>query len=189
MDLKHWTLETDDDGIAWLRLDKAESSANVLSNEVMTELDTVIDSLQANTPRGLVLYSGKSNGFVMGADINEFTQVDTPELAYEVTRLGQNLFTKIENLDLPTVAAINGFCMGGGLELAMALDYRIVHANKKKILGLPEVNLGLHPGFGGTVRAVQICGVRPRDGTDAHGQADYAGERPSHRPRRSNRHG
>jgi len=161
VDLQHWTLDLDDDGIAWLRIDKADSSANVLSNEVMVELNSVIDSLREATPRGMVIHSGKPNGFIMGADINEFTSVDTPEHAYDVTRLGQQLFDKIESLDCPTVAAINGFAMGGGLELVMSLDYRLALAGTKRVLGLPEVKLGLHPGFGGTVRAVQICGVRP----------------------------
>lgn len=161
MELQHWAVESDDDGIAWLRIDMAESSANVLSSEVMTELNSVIDSMRAVTPRGLVIHSGKHNGFIMGADIKEFTSVDTPELAYEVTRLGQQIFDKIESLDCPTVAAINGFAMGGGLELVMACDYRLALASDRKVLGLPEVKLGLHPGFGGTVRAVQICGVRP----------------------------
>jgi 3-hydroxyacyl-CoA dehydrogenase/enoyl-CoA hydratase/3-hydroxybutyryl-CoA epimerase len=161
VDMQHWSLETDTDGIAWLRIDKAESSANVLSTEVMTELNSVVDKLCASPPRGLVVYSGKHNGFIMGADINEFTGIDTPERAYEVTRLGQQIFAKIEGMGCPTVVAINGFAMGGGLELAMSFDYRLALASKKKILGLPEVKLGLHPGFGGTVRAVQICGVRP----------------------------
>jgi 3-hydroxyacyl-CoA dehydrogenase/enoyl-CoA hydratase/3-hydroxybutyryl-CoA epimerase len=161
LDLKHWQLETDDDGIAWLRIDKADSSANVLSTDVMMELDSVVDMLMAKTPRGLILHSGKSSGFIMGADINEFTDIETPERAYEVTRLGQKLFMKIEKLACPTVVSINGYCMGGGLELAMAFDYRVALAGKKKTLGLPEVKLGLHPGFGGTVRAVRICGVRP----------------------------
>jgi len=159
--MQHWTKQIDDDGIAWLRLDKADSSANVLSTGVMTELGSLVDELEASVPRGLVLYSGKQGGFVMGADINEFTAVDTPEKAYEVTRLGQQLFDRIESLACPTVAVINGFAMGGGLELVMALDYRVALASNKRILGLPEVKLGLHPGFGGTVRAVQICGVRP----------------------------
>jgi len=161
VDLQHFSLELDAEGIAWLCIDKADSSANVLSSEVMTELNTVIDSLHTSTPSGFVIYSGKQNGFVMGADINEFTSVDSPELAYEVTRQGQQVFDRIESLDCPTVAVINGFAMGGGLELVMAFDYRVAMAGKKKILGLPEVKLGLHPGFGGTVRAVQICGVRP----------------------------
>jgi 3-hydroxyacyl-CoA dehydrogenase/enoyl-CoA hydratase/3-hydroxybutyryl-CoA epimerase len=154
-------LETDDAGIVWLRIDKADSSANVLSTEVMTDLNAIVDSVAAKVPRGLVVYSGKQNGFIMGADINEFTSIDTPEHAYEVTRLGQQLFDKIERLPCPTVAAINGFAMGGGLELVMAFDYRLALASDKRTLGLPEVKLGLHPGFGGTVRAVQICGVRP----------------------------
>ena len=161
MTMKHWTTETDDEGIVWVRIDKADGKANVLSNEVMTELDALIRPLQIAPPRGLVLYSGKQNGFIMGADITEFTSIETPEQAYEVARLGQQLFDRIEALDCPTVAAINGFALGGGLELAMAFDYRLALANKKPILGLPEVQLGLHPGFGGTVRAVQICGVRP----------------------------
>ena len=161
MDLQHWSMETDADGIAWLCFDKAESSANVLSNDVMVELNSVVDDLNKTPPQGMVLYSGKRNGFIMGADINEFTSVDSPEMAYEVTRLGQQLFDKIESMSCPTVVAINGFAMGGGLELAMAFDYRVALASSKKILGLPEVKLGLHPGFGGTVRSVQICGVRP----------------------------
>lgn len=161
MELQHWKLDTDNDGIAWLCIDKAEASANVLSSEVMRELDGIVDTLNADRPKGLVVYSGKKNGFIMGADITEFSDVDTPERAYEVTRLGQQIFDKIEALPCPTVAVINGYAMGGGLELVMAFDYRITFDSKKKILGLPEVKLGLHPGFGGTVRAVKLCGVRP----------------------------
>ncbi len=161
MELQHWKLDKDNDGIAWLCIDKAEASANVLSSEVMRELDGIVDALNADRPKGLVAYSGKKNGFIMGADITEFSDVDTPERAYEVTRLGQQIFDKIEALPCPTVAVINGYAMGGGLELVMAFDYRIAFDSKKKILGLPEVKLGLHPGFGGTVRAVKLCGVRP----------------------------
>ena len=158
--MQHWTSKTDSDGIVWLRLDKADSKVNVLSSEVLLELDSLIDSISSTQPKGLVVYSGKSTGFVMGADISEFTSVDSPEQAYDVTRQGQQLFDKIEALNCPTVAALNGFAMGGGLELAMALDYRLALASTKRVLGLPEVKLGLHPGFGGTVRIVQICGVQ-----------------------------
>ncbi len=160
MTATNWSLETDDQGIAWLRFDKAEGSANVLSNEVMHELDAMIKPFEQSPPRGLVIYSGKQNGFIMGADINEFTRVETPEQAYMVTRQGQELFSRIEDLGCPTVAALNGFTLGGGLELAMSCTYRLALPNKKPVLGLPEVQLGLHPGFGGTVRAVNICGVR-----------------------------
>ncbi|MDH5323052.1 MAG: 3-hydroxyacyl-CoA dehydrogenase NAD-binding domain-containing protein [Gammaproteobacteria bacterium] len=161
MTSKHWTTETDDGGITWVRLDKTDGNANVLSSEVMLELDALLKPLEENPPQGVVFYSGKTSGFIMGADITEFTSVTTPERAYEVTRLGQQLFDRIEALHCPTVSAINGFCLGGGLELAMSTDYRVALANEKAILGLPEVQLGLHPGFGGTVRAIQICGVRP----------------------------
>jgi len=161
VDMQHWSLDTDANGIAWLCIDKADSSVNVLANDVMVELNSAVDALHATPPNGLVVYSGKPSGFIMGADINEFTSVDSPELAYKVTRLGQQVFDKIESMACPTVVAINGFTMGGGLELAMAFDYRLALPSQKKILGLPEVKLGLHPGFGGTVRSVQICGVRP----------------------------
>lgn len=161
MDSQNWIVETDDDEVVWLQLDKANSNANVLSKDVMNELNDIVEPFVTVPPRGLVIYSGKRSGFVMGADINEFTSVDTAELAYEVTRLGQRLFDKIESLGCPTVAALNGLTLGGGLELAMACDYRLALASDTPVLGLPEVKLGLHPGFGGTVRAVQICGVRP----------------------------
>ncbi len=153
-------METDGDGIVWLCIDKDEASANVLSATVLEELVEVITPYESNPPRGLVIHSGKSNGFIMGADIKEFTSIDSVEQAYELVRLGQQVMDRLEALQCPTVAAINGFALGGGLELAMACDYRLVLQNKKPILGLPEVQLGIHPGFGGTVRAVQIMGVR-----------------------------
>ena len=161
MTLKHWTSETSDDGIAWLCIDKADGGANVLSGDVLRELHQLIEPMAAQPPKGLVIHSGKSNGFVMGADINEFTTIDNPEQAYKLIRLGQQVLDQLEALPCPTVAAINGFALGGGLELAMACDYRIALETDKRILGLPEVQLGIHPGFGGTVRAVQIAGVRP----------------------------
>jgi 3-hydroxyacyl-CoA dehydrogenase/enoyl-CoA hydratase/3-hydroxybutyryl-CoA epimerase len=161
MTLKHWTTETDSDGIVWIQIDKADSSANVLSGEVLAELHTLLEPMSANLPRGVVIHSGKPGGFVMGADINEFTQITTPEQGYELIIQGHQVFDQLAGLNCPTLAAINGFALGGGLELAMACDYRIALANKKKILGLPEVQLGIHPGFGGTVRSVEIIGVRP----------------------------
>ncbi len=160
MTIQHWKSETDDRGVLWLCLDSAEAKTNVLSSEVLGELGNILEPLTGNPPNGLVIWSGKERSFVMGADINEFTAIKTAERAYELVRLGQQLMDTLEALRCPSVAVINGVCMGGGLELAMACDYRIVHEGEKKILGLPEVKLGLHPGFGGTVRAVQICGVR-----------------------------
>ena len=158
---RHWTVDRDDDGIAWLKIDKADGGANVLSGPVLSELNDILGSLEADPPRGIVVYSGKSNGFVMGADINEFTRIENADEAYELIRLGQQVLDRLEALSAPSVAVINGFALGGGLELAMACDYRIALQGDKKILGLPEVQLGIHPGFGGTVRAVRIAGVRP----------------------------
>lgn len=161
MTQQHWTSETDANGIAWLCIDKADGGANVLSGEVLTELNAIIEPLAAEPPAGVVIHSGKRNGFVMGADINEFTTIENPDQAYSLIRLGQQVLDRLEALPCPTVAVINGFALGGGLELAMACDYRLALASDKRILGLPEVQLGIHPGFGGTVRAVQIAGVRP----------------------------
>ncbi len=159
--MMHWNFETDSDDNAWLKIDKADSGANVLSSAVLLELNDLLEQLEGNLPRGVVVYSGKRNGFVMGADINEFTEIENPDQGYELIRLGQGVLDRLEALPCPTVAVINGFALGGGLELAMACDYRVALASDERILGLPEVQLGIHPGFGGTVRAVQITGVRP----------------------------
>jgi 3-hydroxyacyl-CoA dehydrogenase/enoyl-CoA hydratase/3-hydroxybutyryl-CoA epimerase len=161
MTYNNWTLERDDEDIAWLCINTASGSANTLSAEVLTELDSVLETLEAENPQGLVLYSGKDTGFIMGADINEFVKIETEHEAYGLIRDGQGVMDRMEALPFPTVAVINGFCMGGGLELSMAMSYRIAYRGKKKIIGLPEVQLGIHPGFGGTVRSVQLAGVRP----------------------------
>ncbi len=157
---KNWRIETDGDGIVWLCIDNDDASSNVLSGSVLEEFSEIIENLEANPPRGLVIHSGKNNGFIMGADIKEFTSIESAEQAYGLIRLGQQVMDRLEAIQCPSVAAINGFALGGGLELAMACDYRLALPNEKPILGLPEVQLGLHPGFGGTVRAVQIMGVR-----------------------------
>ncbi len=156
----NWRQETDSLGITWLCLDKADSSANVLSAGVLRELDAILQTYEQQPPHGLVIYSSKSSGFVMGADINEFTGISSAEEGFELIRQGQQLFNRLENLRCPTVAVLNGFALGGGLELALACRYRLALANEKPVIGLPEVQLGLHPGFGGTVRAVRMIGVR-----------------------------
>jgi 3-hydroxyacyl-CoA dehydrogenase / enoyl-CoA hydratase / 3-hydroxybutyryl-CoA epimerase len=159
-DLAHWHYETDAENIIWLCIDKADGNANVLSGPVLTDLAKVLDAIEHAPPAGVVVYSGKKNGFIMGADINEFTRIKDAEEAFELVRLGQQVLDKLAALSCPTVAVINGFALGGGLELALACDYRLAIENSRPILGLPEVQLGIHPGFGGTVRTVQISGVR-----------------------------
>ncbi len=156
-----WSASTDGDGIVWLTLDKPGTSANVLSSEVLIELDALLRPLQQSAPRGVVVLSGKKSGFVAGADIKEFTGITDAESGYRLIHGGQQVLDRLEALPCPTVAAIQGFALGGGLELALACRYRVAVGDDKLSLGLPEVLLGIHPGFGGTVRTVRIAGVRP----------------------------
>ena len=156
--LKHWSLRRDDDGIAWLCFDKADASTNVLSRDVMTELNTMLGEIEKDLPKAVVVTSGKKSGFVAGADIKEFTALEDSEQAYEMVRAGQRVLDRLEALKCPTIALINGFALGGGLELALACRYRIINDDPKTVIGLPEVKLGIHPGFGGTVRSVQLAG-------------------------------
>jgi 3-hydroxyacyl-CoA dehydrogenase/enoyl-CoA hydratase/3-hydroxybutyryl-CoA epimerase len=157
---QHWKLDRDDAGIAWLCLDRADAPANTLASFVIRELDTLLDELAAKPPAGLVMYSGKPGSFIMGADINEFGDLRSTGEVAGLAKLGQGVFLKIRRLPCPTVAAVNGVCLGGGLEIAMMFDYRIGPDSDDRVFGLPEVKLGLHPGFGGTVNAVRLCGVR-----------------------------
>ena len=158
---RSWTLEQDAEGIAWLTLDKPNTSANVLSAAVLTELNERLAELERARPRGLILISGKKSGFIAGADIREFTGITDEAGGYALIRAGQLVFDRLEALPCPTVAAIHGFALGGGLETALACRYRVAVADERLALGLPEVQLGLHPGFGGTVRSVRLLGVRP----------------------------
>jgi 3-hydroxyacyl-CoA dehydrogenase/enoyl-CoA hydratase/3-hydroxybutyryl-CoA epimerase len=155
-----WKLEQDAEGIAWLTADKSGSSANVLSNGVLRELDALLAGLESSPPRGLVVLSGKSSGFIAGADIKEFTTITSAEAGYRLIHAGQRVLDRLEALPCPTVAAIHGFALGGGLELALACRYRVAVGDERLALGLPEVQLGIHPGFGGTVRSVRLIGVR-----------------------------
>ncbi len=155
---KHWRKTVDDDGVCWLTLDKAGATANTLSSEVLEELAHELATIQAPTLRGLVFESGKRSGFILGADVTEFAHLEDAAQATEMAARGQSLLGRIAALEVPTVAAIDGFALGGGLELALACDYRIAVDSYERTLGLPEVQLGIHPGFGGSVRAVELLG-------------------------------
>ncbi len=157
--LKNWHLEKDGDNIAWLHLDKADSKTNVLSRDVLEELDQILGSLTEEAPRGLIILSDKPSGFIAGADIKEFTTLKDSSQATELIMRGQSVFDRLEELAFPTVCLIHGFCLGGGLELAMACRYRVAEDHPRTRLGLPEVNLGIHPGFGGTVRLPRLVGA------------------------------
>jgi 3-hydroxyacyl-CoA dehydrogenase / enoyl-CoA hydratase / 3-hydroxybutyryl-CoA epimerase len=155
-----WTYDLDARRVAWLVCDTPGTSTNVLSAEVLTDLSDVLTEIAASRPQGLVLRSAKPNGFIAGADIKEFLKVATPEQGYGLVRAGQAVLDQLEALPCPSVAALHGFVLGGGLELALACTYRVGVDDAKLALGLPEVMLGIHPGFGGTVRSVRLIGVR-----------------------------
>jgi 3-hydroxyacyl-CoA dehydrogenase/enoyl-CoA hydratase/3-hydroxybutyryl-CoA epimerase len=156
----HWSWSIDADGIGWLGADRAGASTNTLSRAVLESLNQRLEDIERARPRGVVLFSAKANGFVAGADITEFKGLTTPEQGYALIRGGQQVLDRLAALSMPTVAAIHGFALGGGLELALACRYRVGADDGKLALGLPEVQLGIHPGFGGTVRTPQLIGAR-----------------------------
>jgi len=150
----NWRLRTDEDGVAWLLFDKKDAGANTLSAEVLTELDAVLEKLERDRPRGLVIRSAKPSGFIAGADIAQFRGVtDVAQLAALLAQ-GHGVIDRLDRLPLPTIAVIHGFCLGGGLEIALACDYRLAIDNAS--FGFPEILLGLHPGLGGTVRLTRL---------------------------------
>jgi 3-hydroxyacyl-CoA dehydrogenase / enoyl-CoA hydratase / 3-hydroxybutyryl-CoA epimerase len=155
-----WTYQTRPDGIGVLTLDVPGRSANTLSVAVLNELGEHLGRIEATAPAGLLIRSGKASGFIAGADINEFTQLKSVEEARVMVRRGQGLFDRLAALPCPSVALIQGFALGGGMELALACRYRVGVADDKLALGLPEVQLGIQPGFGGSVRSVRLIGVR-----------------------------
>lgn len=156
---RHWRLERGSDELAWVTLDKADAGTNVLSAEVFAELEQILAGLERNLPRGLVIRSGKRNGFIAGADISEFTTIGSESDALKLVQRGQSVFDRIEALRLPVACQIHGFCLGGGLELALACRYRVVLDDASTRIGLPEVKLGIHPGYGGTVRLTRLIGA------------------------------
>ena len=151
---RNFKLTRDADGVAWLLFDRAGASANTLSADLIEELDKVLAELESARPTGLVVRSAKTSGFIAGADVNEFRGV-TDAGAVE-TQIGRAhaVIDRMERLRIPTVAVIHGFCLGGGLEIALACQVRIAIDDAR--FGFPEVMLGLHPGLGGTVRFTHL---------------------------------
>lgn len=155
---RHWRLDYDIDNVCWLTIDRAGERNNSLSREVLAELGDVVSLLESSAPRGLVLQSGKKGSFIVGADIREFEDVDDPKVASESIREVHRLLNRIEALPFPSAVIIEGFCLGGGLELALSFGYRIARDTEGTRLGFPEVKLGIYPGFGGSARAIAQCG-------------------------------
>lgn len=156
-----WTAELDGANIVWLCFDKKGENINTLSRKVLEELSETIEKIIPLNPKGLIITSSKKNGFIAGADILEFTTIKNKEDALELITKGQAVMDSIESLPFTTVAMIHGFCLGGGLELAIACDYRVAEKSSITKIGVPEVLLGIHPGFGGTVRLPKLIGTVP----------------------------
>lgn len=156
-----FTLEKNENGVALLIMDVADQSMNTLKSDFGTEIDALLNEIQNdNDIKGVVLLSGKKDSFVAGADIDMLEACENADDASALSRQGQEVFDRIEQSDKTFVAAIHGPALGGGLELALACHYRICSDSSKTQLGLPEVQLGLLPGSGGTQRLPALIGVQ-----------------------------
>lgn len=156
---KHWELQQDSDNILWLGLNRIDTTVNSINEEVLDELNSLLYEISQNKNAiGLIVYSAKEKGFIAGADVNAFSKFETTAQAVDFLRKGQAVFARLQALTIPSVAMIDGFCMGGGCELALACTYRVASDEKDTRIGLPEVMLGIHPGWGGTVRLPQLIG-------------------------------
>ena len=160
--LHDWRLSVDYEGVAWALMDREGESANSMGRRFTEELGAIVAWVEAAARRGevkgLVIMSAKPTGFLVGADIREFERFDTEPRIKEVVKEALSLFDRIEKLPVPVVAAIHGYCLGGGLELALACHWRVADREEGTRLGFPEVKLGIFPGLNGTVRSIQLAG-------------------------------
>lgn len=157
--LRHWKPETRDDGVVVLAFDRENAGVNTFAQEVLIELDGILERLLLEPPKALVIRSAKASGFVAGADIREFQVFDQRGTVGDAIRRGQQVFQRLSELPFRTVAAIHGFCMGGGTELALACTHRVASDDPSTRIGLPEVKLGIFPGWGGSVRLPRLIGA------------------------------
>lgn len=156
---RHWRPELRAERLLVLHFDRADSGVNTLAQEVLGELEQIVERVAIEKPRGMVIVSAKAAGFVAGADIKEFVEFDQRGSVLEAIQYGQKVFQKLSELPVPTVAAIDGHCMGGGTELALACRYRVASSADGTRIGLPEVKLGIYPGWGGSVRLPLLVGA------------------------------
>ncbi|MGB0057445.1 MAG: 3-hydroxyacyl-CoA dehydrogenase NAD-binding domain-containing protein, partial [Methyloceanibacter sp.] len=160
--LHDWRLSVDYEGIAWALMDREGARVNSMGRRLTEELGEIVKWAETaaihGEIKGLVLMSAKATGFLVGADIREFSRFATEQQVKEVVKETLGLLDRIEKLPIPVVAAIHGFCLGGGLELALACHYRIADREESTRLGFPEVKLGIFPGLNGTVRSIQLAG-------------------------------
>lgn len=156
---QHWQPTLREDGALVLSFDRAQSPVNTFSQDVLIELDSLLERLAVDPPKALVIRSGKDKGFIAGADIREFQTFDAQGVVGDAIGRGQRVFQRLAELPCPTVAAIHGFCMGGGTEIALACRYRVASNDASTRIGLPEVKLGIYPGWGGSVRLPRLIGA------------------------------
>jgi 3-hydroxyacyl-CoA dehydrogenase/enoyl-CoA hydratase/3-hydroxybutyryl-CoA epimerase len=156
--LQHWRTEVDAQGITWLSFDKAGESTNSLSAAAMAEFAQVLDAFDAQPPKALVIRSAKEAGFIAGADIGEFSQLGSADEVRNLIARGWSLFNRLADVKYPTLALVKGHCLGGGLELALACRYLLAVDEPGTKMGLPEVMLGIVPGWGGMLRLPERVG-------------------------------
>ncbi|MCC7250170.1 MAG: enoyl-CoA hydratase/isomerase family protein [Lysobacter sp.] len=159
LQLRHWRAEVRPDGAMILSFDHGEKSVNTISQSVLIELDAILERIALDPPKAVVVRSAKARGFIAGADIEEFESFDAKGTTGDAIRRGQRVFQRLAELRVPTVAAIHGFCMGGGTELSLACRYRAASNDPSTKIGLPEIKLGIYPGWGGSVRLPRLVGA------------------------------
>ncbi|MCK5482512.1 MAG: enoyl-CoA hydratase/isomerase family protein [Gemmatimonadetes bacterium] len=156
--------EVDRDHVGWLTFDRPDSSVNTLTPLLMQELDALLSQLESRIANGqilaLVIRSGKEGSFFAGADVEAIAALSSAAQARDASAEGQRIFRRIERLRVPTIAAVDGACMGGGTELILHCDYRVASDRSSTSIGLPEVRLGILPGFGGTVKLPPLVGMQ-----------------------------
>ena len=157
--LRHWRPEPRPDGVLVLYFDRADAAVNAFSQDALIELGSALERIALDPPKALVIASGKAGGFIAGADLKEFQEFDRKGTVNDAIRRGQDTFQRLAELPCPTVAAIHGFCMGGGTELALACRYRVASTDETTRIGLPEVQLGIFPGWGGSARLPRLVGA------------------------------
>lgn len=156
--MKHWHLNVAEGGIAWLTFDHADSRVNTLGTETLEELHEALTQCRDGSPEGLVIRSGKADGFIAGADVKAFVELHDAGQARSLIQRAHEILLDLECLPFPSVAMIHGYCLGGGLELALACTARVATSEPETRLGFPEIRLGIFPGFGGTSRAIRRIG-------------------------------
>jgi 3-hydroxyacyl-CoA dehydrogenase/enoyl-CoA hydratase/3-hydroxybutyryl-CoA epimerase len=157
--LNHWKVARGTDGVLVLTMDRSGSNVNALSRALLDELDAMLERIAIERPAAVVIHSGKPSGFAVGADLKEFEGYERQGTVREEIEHGQRVFERLAQLKMPTVAAIHGACMGGGTELALACRMRIAARAPETRIALPEVQLGIHPGWGGTARLPRLIGA------------------------------